>query len=140
MGQQRGILTIFLLISLITLPTMMSLTYYQITKDPNIRPLGITRESLRAYGEAGGIGIVANVAWDPGRSGRVTRDDMETALTNAFRGRGMEVWVIFEDSRAGTHVTYNIGASSIGPYPQSRAAEGISAAVAAYRMHVPYKP
>ncbi|MCP5036494.1 MAG: hypothetical protein GY945_02725 [Rhodobacteraceae bacterium] len=139
MGQQRGLFTLLAIIALVILPSALSLSYYAITKDPNMRPLGITTESLREYfGRGFGVEIVAIVHWDSIRSGQVTQGDMRRALRNAFKAKGVDVRIDFRETSGGTHITYQVGSSSIGPYPQSRAAEGINAAVAAYRMNVPY--
>lgn len=140
-GKQRGIATMVVIIMLVITPSAISLSWYKITGNPLFRPLGITSESMRAYfGTGDWIEIVAEVEWDESRSGRITREDMENALRHAFQVKGVEVRVVFRKSNNGTRVLYRIGASVVGPYPQSRAAEGISAAVDAYRMNVPFKP
>ena len=137
-AKQRGIATLFIIITLVVAPTVISLGWYKATGNPLFRPLGITRESMRAYyGSGEWIEIVAEVAWDSASSGQVSQADMERALRNAFQVKGVEVRVVFRDSNAGTQILYRVGPSVIGPYPQSRAAEGIGAAVEAYRMNVP---
>ena len=139
--KQRSIATLIGIIILLVAPSAISLLWYRVTGDPLLRPLGITREKLRAYyGTGDWIEIVAEVEWDTARSGNVTRADMERALSNAFRAKGVDVHVVFKEGHSGTRVVYRIGPSVIGPYPQTRAAEGISAAVEAYRMNVPFKP
>lgn len=137
-GKQRGLATLITIIALVVAPTVISLGWYQATGNPLFRPLGITRENMRAYyGTGEWIEIVAEVAWDQDRSGRVTQADMERALRNAFRVKGVDVRVVFRSSNSGTRISYRVGPSIIGPYPQSRAAEGIGAAVEAFRMNVP---
>ncbi len=137
--RQRGIATFVLIVLLISGPTMFSLGWYKVTGDPLLRPLGVTEQSMRAYYGAQGYEIVARVDWDETRSG-VSKDAMRQALVNAFKVKGVEVHVVFGTSNNGTHITYRVGPSTIGPFPQARAAEGINAAVEAYRMFVPYKP
>ncbi len=140
-SKQRGIVTLIVIIMLVIAPSAITLGWYKATGNPLFRPLGITREALRAYyGTGEWIEIVAEVSWDNDRAGRVTRADMERALRNAFQTKGVGVRVVFQESTNGTRVLYRVGPSEIGPFPQSRAAEGISAAVEAYRMNVPYKP
>jgi len=137
-SKQRGVATLIAIIMLVVAPSAITLLWYKVTGDPLFRPLGITRQSLRAYyGSGDWIEIVAEVAWDSGHSGNVTRADMERALRNAFQVKGVDVHVVFTSSTSGTRVLYRVGPSSIGPYPQARAAEGINAAVEAYRMNVP---
>jgi hypothetical protein len=138
---QRNIGYLLIVVALIVFPSAASLTWYQVTKDPTVRPLGITKEALREfYGLLGGVEIVAVVGWDERRSGRVTKRQIANSLYKAFEAKGVEARVVFTPSTKGTWVAYEIGPTTIGPYPQSRAAEGIRSAVEAYRMHVPWKP
>ncbi len=137
-SKQRGIATFIVIFMLVVAPTVISLGWYRVTGNPLLRPLGITQSKLRAYfGTGEWYEIIAEVEWDDSRSGKVTRADMERALHNAFYVKGVDVRVVFHKGTRGTRIVYRVGASSIGPYPQSRAAEGISAAVEAYRMNVP---
>ena len=140
MTRTRSLLTLTVIITLVTLPTAVSLLWYAITKNPSVRPLGITVSALRAFSGAEGLEIIAVVDWDDARSGQVTRADIQTALINAFKAKGVDVRVRFQPSNRGTFVSYKVGPSTIGPYPQSHAAEGISAAVEAYRLNTPYSP
>ncbi|MCI2399956.1 hypothetical protein [Aliiroseovarius subalbicans] len=129
-----------ILITVIVLPTAGALLYYYLSNDPTVRPLGITQQSLQAFetGDVQAFEIVALVSFDDRRSGGVSRRVFATSLMNAFRAKGVNVRVAFKDTgAAGTWVTYQIGPSTVGPFPQSRAADGISAAVEAYRMTVP---
>ncbi len=133
---RRSIAYVFGIIAVVVLPTAMMLGWYQITRDPNLRPLGITRESLRAFGESGaGVDLVAVVDWVPPRTGGFTQRQLAKDLTASFASKGVEVRVLFREGRDATHVTYVIGRTRLGPYPAARAAEGIAAAVEAYRMY-----
>ena len=137
--RQRGIATFILIVLLISGPTVLSLVWHKVTGDPLLRPLGVTKQSMQAYYGGRGYEIVARVDWDETRSG-VSKDAMRQALVNAFEAKGVEVHVVFGTSKDGTRITYRVGPSTIGPFPQARAAEGVNAAVEAYRMFVPYKP
>lgn len=138
---QRGIGYLATVITLVVLPTALALAWYHLTGDPTIRPLGLTREALVRHTGGGAVaGIVAHVEWDAARAGGASARKMQEALENAFRAKGVEVRVMFSESASGTRVTYHVGASAIGPYPQARAADGINAAVGAYRMKVPPGP
>ncbi|HFQ15911.1 MAG TPA: hypothetical protein ENK41_06090 [Rhodobacteraceae bacterium] len=135
-ARERGWATLLVAVLLVVGPSAASLLWYAATGNPLLRPLGITRESIRAFDGGGdGTGIVALVDWDKNRAGQVTQADMTRALTNAFSVKGIDVWVVFRESDSGTQVTYKVGRSVIGPYPQSRAAEGIPAAAEAYHMN-----
>ena len=135
MRRKRGLATIIAIVLLVVTPTVVSLIWYKVTGNPWIRPLGITQEKIRAYeGFSSVLEIVAVVDWDPARSGQVAREDLRRALTQAFKVKGVPVRVVFNPGSSGTRITYRVGPSNIGPYPRARAAEGIGAAVEAYRM------
>lgn len=129
---------LMLIIAVLVMPSAMSLTWYHFTKNPNFRPLGVTREALRAYTGSHGEGtiLVAQVIWTDPDSDR-GQDGLARALVNAFAAKGVDLEVEFLPGTGTTRVSYVIGTSVIGPYPASRAAQGISAAVDAYRMKVP---
>lgn len=134
---RRGWAYFAVVLAVILAPTAISLGWYQLSKNPNLRPLGITRESLMSYasGFIGGHEIVATVAWVPPKSSRYSKARLKDAITNAFGAKGVDVRVVFREGKGRTLVTYTVGKSTIGPYPTSRAAEGISAAIEAMRMH-----
>ncbi|MBV7379701.1 hypothetical protein [Maritimibacter dapengensis] len=129
------------LIALIVLPTAVTLAVYHVTKDPNWRPLGVTEESLAAHarqsGRSEGVQIVAQVEWVGPVAARMSRRQFERSLTNAFRAKGVDVYVFFTSGIETTQVTYVVGYSRIGPFPVHRASQGVRAAVDAYHMYVP---
>ncbi len=137
---RRSISHLFVVVFFVVAPSAAALGYYYITKNPTIRPLGITRESLDAYerGHTSAVfEIVAHIAYDPRHSGGISQDELHRALTTAFRAKGVHVNVQLERSeKAGTWITYVVGPSTIGPYPLSEGALGINQAVEAYRMTV----
>ena len=138
MKNRFNILYILGLLALIVTPTLASLGWFAVTKNPNFRPLGVTQENLRAFdkGGAGGVRIVAQVDWTDNRPG-LTRAELEQSLRRAFAAKGVDVFVFFSEGVGKVRVTYHVGHSSIGPYPVQRAAHGVNAAVDAYHMHVP---
>jgi hypothetical protein len=136
---QRSVTHLLIVILLVVAPSAGALTYYWFTKNPNVRPLGITRESLDAFERGGGpvFEIVAQIAYDPRYSGGKSQAELHRAISNAFRAKGVHVNVqITRTEGSGTWITYVIGPSTIGPYPLSEASDGINKAVEAYRMSV----
>jgi hypothetical protein len=133
---RRSLAYLLLVIAVIVLPTAISLGWYHVSKDPNLRPLGITEQSLRAYnGNAEGLEIVAVVDWVPPATGNQSQAQFALSLTRAFRAKGAEVRVVFREGRETTRITYMIGRSTLGPFPIGRASDGVSAAVQAFRMY-----
>jgi len=138
--RQRSVVLIPLLILLVAGPTAMALLYYHITKDPTLRPLGITIEELVRTGNSGNPGtVIADVTWSPSPETKTTQKQVSRAIVNAFGAHGVEAHVIFHDADTAGRitVTYRVGANRYGPYPLSRAVQGISAAVSAHKMIPP---
>jgi hypothetical protein len=133
---RRSLAYVMLIIAIVVMPTALALGWYQITRDPNFRPLGITREALRDYGVPGaGVDLIAYVDWPAAKAGHPARLQLGNDLSDSFASKGVEARIVFRDASGSPQITYVIGKSVIGPYPASRAAEGIAAAVEAYRMH-----
>jgi hypothetical protein len=127
---------LILLIAFVTLPTAAALVWYQISRDPNLRPLGVTKQALRAYGGEGeGVEITAVVDWGSPRTGGYTQEQLAQSLTQSFAAKGVDVVIRFRDGQSATQVTYVIGKTVLGPYPTARAAAGVAAAVDAFRMY-----
>lgn len=136
MSQRQSLGYLFLIILVVVAPTVASLTWYQLSKNPSLRPLGITKQALSAYNSVGeGIEIVATVDWVPPRTGNYTQAQLARALTDSFAAKGVEVRIEFRPGQSASRVTYRIGKTVLGPYSTARASEGISAAVEAYKMH-----
>lgn len=135
---QRSVTHLLIVILLVVAPTAGTLTYYYLTKNPTVRPLGITREALDAFEQGGQrFEIVANVAFDARDSGGKSRAQLQRDLINAFRAKGVHVNVQFtRTGGSGTWITYVIGPSTMGPYALSEASDGVNKAVEAYRMTV----
>ena len=135
MVQKRGIGFVFLIVGVIVFPSVAALGWFQLSKNPSLRPLAITEQALAAYnGVAEGPEIVALVDWVPPRTGNYTRKRLVQSLTQAFAAKGVDVRIKFRPGHDATRVTYKIGKTILGPYPTTRASEGIRAAVEAYKM------
>ncbi len=133
---RRSLGYVMLIIAVVVLPTAIMLSWYQFTRDPNLRPLGITREALRAYGiPGGGVEVVAYVDGPTGGAGESARRRLANDLRASFGSKGVDVRLVFREAPGSARITYVIGNSVIGPYSPNRAAEGVAAAVQAYRMH-----
>ncbi|MEC7762711.1 MAG: hypothetical protein VX874_12470 [Pseudomonadota bacterium] len=140
MAKRRNFFYVLVVIALLVTPTAASLGFYVITQDPNLRPLGVTQEALSAYARGridGQVHVVAQIEWVPGNTAGYSQRAFEMALENAFRAKGVEVFVFFHDGVDRTRVNFRVGRSTIGPFSPAQAARGVTAAVDAYRMHVP---
>ncbi|WP_432448238.1 hypothetical protein [Aliiroseovarius marinus] len=122
----------------ITIPTVLALGWAWYSQDPTVRPLGITKEALDQHsGEAKGIQIVTRITWNPDRQSAPKA--LARAIQKGFAAKGVETTIEMVAKPGGpASVTYDIGASHIGPVAHSEAAQGIRAAVEAYRMNVPF--
>lgn len=125
-----------LIVLAISTPSLLALAWFYYTKDPNLRPLGITVEALQTYAGIGpGVQIVAVVDGVGPSVTQEARDRMRTTLTDAFQAKGVDVVIEMRDSNGAPRVTYNVGKTTLGPYSTNRASEGINEAVEAFRMH-----
>lgn len=133
---RRNLFYVMAIISVVVLPTALALGWYQISRDPNMRPLALTREALRDYGVPGiGADLFVYVDWPASRATSPARRQLAADLATSFAAKGVEAKVILRETDGPGQVTYVIGKSVLGPYPTARAAEGIAAAVEAYRMY-----
>lgn len=139
MAEQRNTLYVALVAAAVIMPTVLSLARYAISKDPHLRPLGITKQALRSYETGfsgyGEVEIVAQVAWVAPSAAGFTRQHLEKAIVDAFHAKGMDVKVRFTGGTDTTRITYRVGKSVIGPFTAARASAGVQAAVEAYRMY-----
>ncbi|MDA5095062.1 hypothetical protein O2N63_13310 [Aliiroseovarius sp. KMU-50] len=126
------------LILALSLPTFLSLLWHRLSGDPTMRPLGITKEALQD--ESGeGLIIQAHVNWGTIEQSAASQQELARALIRGFSAKGVVVEVqSFSSQAPNPTVTYQVGPSTIGPFPAFSAAQGINAAVEAYRMNVPF--
>jgi len=133
---RQNLLYVSLIFLIVVLPGALALGWYYYSRDPNFRPLGITREALRDYGVPGqGMDLIAYIDWPTAKADSPARKKLATNLAASFASKGVAARLIFRDTTGAAQVTYVIGKSTIGPYPVSQAAQGISMAVEAYRMN-----
>ncbi len=131
---------VIVLITLFTVtPAVLALTAYMITKNPNLRPLGITVERLTEAGQIENKSLIFAVV-DIGTLSKnaSSKAQYRSALETAFARFDTEVQVRFREipGRSTVMITYLVGESQIGPFPSNRAAEGVLAATEAARMVV----
>ncbi|SPF79156.1 hypothetical protein ALP8811_03093 [Aliiroseovarius pelagivivens] len=133
----RNIKILIAIIVVVVLPTVAALAWYAVTKDPTIRPLGITKQALVEQTSDDGAMLTIVIRFDPDEDTK-TSELLGTKIAYAFEAKGV-VGSVKRLPVPGNEmtVTYLIGASTIGPYPASHASTGINAAVGAYRMIVP---
>jgi len=140
MRKKRGnnILYIATIITALAAPAGMSSLYFLITRDPSVRPLALTREGEMQAGRSGEANelITAHIHWGTNKVQNISVQGLSQDILNAFYGHGVKARVLIHETPGSNQVavTYTVGASMIGPFSAYRAAEGISAAIAAYRL------
>lgn len=122
-------------IGAVSLPTVTAVTYHEVTKDPRMKPLAITTDTVAAFsGDPGDLPpITVVIDWAGHENQDIHKRQLSDAILRAFQAKGLEATVLLRPA-AQTRVTYHVGASVIGPFPRSRAAEGIRPAADAARM------
>jgi len=135
----KDIFLIVLITIFIVGPAVLALSAYVLTKNPSLRPLGITVDSLAEAGQLAEKGLIVAVV-DIGTHApyELSKRDYEKALRTAFDRMNSDVRIRFRSVPNGetVSVTYIVGESRIGPFPASQAASGISLAVEAERLTV----
>ncbi len=136
MKQQSNLRYLVVLVLIISAPSVLALAWFYYTKDPNLRPLGLTVEALQNYAGIGpGIEIVAVVDGINSSISEEARNQLRATLETAFQAKGVDVRVVMHEGAGSPRITYNVGKTILGPYPTSQASVGISEAVEAFRMH-----
>lgn len=134
MFARRGVRLLAGIIGVIALPSVVALGWYSYTKDPTLRPLGITKAALIDNDPGQPSEVIARVKWgmtDNRDSGKA----FAQSLVRAFDVKQVDLRVIVTDSTEdATTIIYEVGASRIGPYPKDKAVKGVNAAIAAYHM------
>ena len=118
---------------IVAMPSVIALGYHRLTGDPTLRPLAQSIETSGAASLAFGVvpvgGRISLHGADTPRARRMA-DEMRKTL----HAKGVEARITLlhaaPDAPAG--VLFVVDRNRIGPYPLSRAAEGVRAAVAAY--------
>lgn len=134
---RRDTILVMVVGSLVVLPAFLAMAAYKITQNPALRPLGITIEQMIEAGQIQDKSlIIAEVTFGSEATTEQSLADYRTAMSNAFAMFQTEARVRFREAEGRSDITikYIIGHSEIGPYPVSRAAEGIRPAVEAERM------
>ncbi|WP_417258603.1 hypothetical protein [Celeribacter sp.] len=134
---KRDTFYLVLVVFLVVAPATFMLALHYATHNPSYRPLGITLEKLLEAGQiADKTLIVTEVTFGPNAESNLSLDDYRTAFDKSFGIFNTETRVEFRNAKSGRDIIirYKVGNSVIGPFPISRAAEGIRAAVEAERM------
>lgn len=122
-------------IGAVSLPTVTAVTYHKVTKDPRMKPLAITSDTVAAFsGDPEDLPLITVVIdWAEHENRDIATTQLSNAILRAFQSKGIEATILLRPSDR-TRITYYVGASVIGPYPRSRAAEGIRPAADAAHM------
>lgn len=133
----RNLKLLIAITTVVVLPTVTALTWYAVTKDPTIRPLGITKRALMAQTtDASGMLIIL-IQYDPAEDMQASKMLGDKILLS-LKAKGVAGTIKRHPiSGHDMSVIFLFGASTIGPYPATKAASGIKAAVGAYRMVIP---
>ena len=127
------------IIAAVALPGTAAYLYYRATKNPTLRPLGVTKEELAAtMGEEHVLDIVVQINWGRDRASRTPRPDLELAISRTLSAFAVDHRFRHKEvSGDVVQITYVVAHNRFGPYSPARAAEGIRAAVAAIQIMAP---
>ncbi len=137
MVSRKDSIVIVLITVFIVTPAVLALTAYMITKNPSLRPLGITVDRLTAAGQIENKSLILAVV-DIGTLAKnsTNKAQYQSSLETAFARLETDVQVKFRSipGSSEVHITYLVGESQIGPFPANRAAEGVLPATQAARL------
>lgn len=125
------------LAAVVALPSALALGYYKITGDPSLRPLAQSIESVvfgGTLGETRDLKVELRLHTPSQERGfRMARQ-----IQRSFTAKGIDAQVFVISAAAGepANVAFVVRRNRIGPFPLSRASDGIQAAVSAYHMTV----
>lgn len=127
------------LILAVALPATSAYTYYRATRDPTLRPLGVTKEEIAANaGEEHALDITVQVDWGRDTEFGVPPDELERALSRSLQAFDADHHFRFKDVPGDdVLVTYIVGYNRFGPYHPTQAAAGIRSALTALQMVTP---
>lgn len=117
------------------LPATAALLYYMYTGDPTLRPFGISKNSLsRSDTPQALLEILVRVEWGQSAPGTTSRAGVRQILHKAMGIYEIDYRVQFRET-AGDQIKvfYIVEHNRLGPYPLHNAAQGIPAALAAFR-------
>ena len=123
----------------VALPGTAAYLYYRATKDPTLRPLGVTKEELAAtMGDEHVLDIVVQIDWGRDRRSHSPKSDLEGAISRTLSAFAVDHRFRHKDvSGDKVQITYVVAHNRFGPYTPARAAEGVRAAFAAMQIMGP---
>jgi len=136
---KKDTIVILLITVFIVTPAILALGAYFVTKNPSLRPLGITVERLSEAGQLENKSlIIAVIDIGTEAKGTASKQSYKQAIETTFDRLETKANVKFRSVPGSTQttITYIVGESRIGPFPVERAAEGVLAAAQAERMIV----
>ncbi len=132
-------LLLLAIIIVVAMPGTGAYLYYRATKDPTLRPLGVTKEELAAtLGDEHVLDIVVQIDWGRDRQSRSPKSDLERAISRTLSAFAVDHRFRHKDVAGDSvQITYVVAHNQFGPYTPARAAEGIRAAVSAMQIMQP---
>lgn len=124
-----------IIVALVVTPATIVLSIYKVTKNPNLRPLSITAESLAAVPDSTGATrqIIVTIA-SPTGTDPSTHAKLESDLIRAFDSFLLKPVIVHTvGTENSATIAYQVGANTVGPMPLSQAASGLRLAVDADR-------
>ena len=136
MGSYNGAVILAVTCTVLALPAVGVGVLYYLTNDPSLRPLSITREKLADIdGQTEYTLIFVHVNWGRERVGGMTKADLRKMISDTlFYRTDSYIFKFQEVTGDAISVTFVVGANRYGPYPPSRAVDGIIPALVALDM------
>ena len=136
MAAKRRILILLAVILIPALPAAGSLLFYHFTKNPLLRPLGITREKLAEMdGQTDFLSIMVHIDWGEEQTDGPSKSQVREFISDVFSTRTDEVAFKFTDVPGDDMaITFVVGPNRYGPYPPDQMIEGVIPSTIALEM------
>ena len=105
------------LIIAVALPATAAYTYYRTTRDPTLRPLGITREEMAAtFGEKHVLDITVEIDWGADTNFADSRETLQSILSRSLTAANADHHFQIKDVPGeDVLITYVVGYNHFGP-------------------------
>ncbi len=132
---QRELSLLTMLVVAVTTPTTLALVYYHYTKDPTLRPLSQTIERSVLRTQSGPMQVKVALALPPDLVGTAGERQLKNSIKASFAAMGVRPEIETRANRGAAQVRFFVGSSQFGPYPLSRASDGIRASATAIQLN-----
>ena len=109
------------------IPAIAMLLLYYFTENPQLRPLGITKQEIAVFeGQGKALAIKIDVDWGQDRTSGITKVELQNRIANTMSFRTDDFDFRFNDVPGeDVAITFSVSHNRYGPYAPNDIIEGI---------------